>query len=41
MTLTTFKTPVQNELMQTVNKFYTENEHLYACMHPPKIVQIG
>ena len=34
-TLTAFRTPVQNGLMQKVNIFCTENEHLHAilCTH--------
>ena len=39
MTLTAFRTPVQNGLMQKVNIFCIENEHI-LCTHQ-KIVQIG
>ena len=41
ITLTEFRTPVQNGLMQTVKIFCTENEHLHAFNAPTKIVQIG
>ena len=36
ITLTEFRTPVQNGLMQTVNIFCTENEHLHAFNAPTK-----
>ena len=36
ITLTAFRTPVQNGLMQEVNIFCTENEHLYAFYAPTK-----
>ena len=39
--LTAVKIPVQNGLMQKVNIFCTENEHLHAFHAPTKIVQIG
>ena len=35
-TLTAFRTPVQNGLMQKVNIFCTENEHLHAFYAPIK-----
>ena len=41
MTLAAFRTPVQSGLMQKVNIFYKENEHLHAFYAPTKIVQIG
>ena len=37
ITLTAFRTPVQNGLMQKVNIFCTENEHLHALYAPTKI----
>ena len=40
MTLTAFRTPVENGLMQKANIFCTENQHLYAFYAPTKIVQI-
>ena len=36
LTLTAFRTPVQNGLMQKVNIFCTENEHLHAFNAPTK-----
>ena len=36
MTLTAFRTPVQNGLMQQVNIFCTENEQLHAFYAPTK-----
>ena len=36
MTFTAFRTPVQNGLMQKVNIFCTENEHLHAFYAPTK-----
>ena len=36
MTLTAFRTPVQNGLMQTFNIFCTQNEHLHASYAPTK-----
>ena len=36
MTLTAFRTPVQNGLMRKVNIFCTENEHLLAFYAPTK-----
>ena len=36
ITLTEFRTPVHNGLMQTVNIFCTENEHLHAFNAPTK-----
>ena len=36
MALTAFRTPVQNGLMQKVNIFCTENEHLHAFYTPTK-----
>ena len=36
MTLTAFRTPVQNGLMREVNIFCTENEHLHAFYAPNK-----
>ena len=36
MTLTAFRTPVQNGLKQKVNIFCTENEHLHAFYAPTK-----
>ena len=36
ITLTAFRTPVQNRLMQKVNIFCTENEHLHAFYAPVK-----
>ena len=36
ITLTAFKTPMQNGLMQKVNIFCTENEHLHALYAPTK-----
>ena len=37
VTPTAFRTPVQNGLMQKVNAFCTENEHLHAFYAPTKI----
>ena len=36
MTLTAFRTPVQNGLMQKANIFCTENERLHAFYAPTK-----
>ena len=36
MTFTAFRTPVQNGLMQKVNIFCTENEHLHTFYAPIK-----
>ena len=40
ITVTAFRTPVQNGWMQKVNIFCTENEHLHAFYAPTKIVKI-
>ena len=37
ITLTALRTPVQNGLIQKVNIFCTENEHLHAFYVPTKI----
>ena len=36
MTLTAFRTPVPNGLMQKVQIFYTKNEHWHAFYAPTK-----
>ena len=41
VTVTAFKTPVQNGLMQKVNIFSSENEHLHAFYAPTKNRTIG
>ena len=41
ITLTAFRTPAQNGLMQKVNIFAHKMNTCMHFMHPPKIVQIG